>query len=104
MPFFCFLALVILPQARAQQPTRQNKPSQIIAEKIVAERITDDLVSKDEVRKDYYLGQFRNTTEYEVSAFDRAVLPPPPCPTNALSNKHFRSDRIFGTQSIGYRV
>ena len=21
--------------------------------------------------------------------------PPPPCPTNTVSNKHFRSDRIF---------
>ena len=22
-------------------------------------------------------------------------IPPPPCPTNALSNEHFRSDRCF---------
>ena len=26
------------------------------------------------------------------------VIPPPPCPTNTVSNKHFRSDRIhFGS-------
>ena len=28
--------------------------------------------------------------------------PPPPCPTNALSNEHFRSERIFlGPNSLG---